>query len=149
MTQEYDDNERGVAFVNDDKRSDNSPDYRGKAKVGGIWYWMSGWKQRPRNGGDPFMAWSFQEMDAEQAEKAENRGGGDGGGRRQGRQGNSRGGSRGNGGGGRQASGRGGGRGQRGGDYGYQNQRNNNDDGGYDNEPQGRQQRDLDDEVPF
>lgn len=39
----YDNTNSGAAFLNDDKRSGNSPDFRGSLDVEGTEYWVSVW----------------------------------------------------------------------------------------------------------
>ena len=50
MSYEQKDNS-GSLFVNDRKEKENQPDYKGSMKVGGVEYWISGWK-KTSNGKD-------------------------------------------------------------------------------------------------
>lgn len=52
-------NNSGSMFRNDDKQSDNQPDYKGSALIDGVEYWVSGWDKRGRNGTD-FISLSFR-----------------------------------------------------------------------------------------
>lgn len=40
---DYDNNNRGVLFKNDNKETDRQPDYKGRIDVGGQEYWLSAW----------------------------------------------------------------------------------------------------------
>lgn len=57
MTQEYDNNLRGVLFKNDRKEKDSHPDYKGSCEVEGTEFWISAWIKEGRNG--KFMSLSF------------------------------------------------------------------------------------------
>jgi hypothetical protein len=61
MTQEYDNNLRGVLFKNDRKEKDTHPDYKGSCEVDGEEYWISAWIKEGRNG--KFMSLSFTEKE--------------------------------------------------------------------------------------
>lgn len=55
----------GAIFRNAEKKSERSPDYGGKAVIGGVEYRISGWiKQNPRGN---FLSLAFSEIDAAQA----------------------------------------------------------------------------------
>jgi len=59
---EYDDTNRGTLFVNDDKQSENSPDYSGPINVDGKEYRLSGWKDQTAKG--PVLRLSIQPKEA-------------------------------------------------------------------------------------
>jgi hypothetical protein len=40
-------NNRGALWKNENKRSENHPDFKGTIVVDGKHYWFSGWKRRP------------------------------------------------------------------------------------------------------
>lgn len=69
MSQEYDNNMRGVLFKNDRKEKDTHPDYKGQAEVDGVEYWLSSWIKQGKNG--KFMSLSFQLKD-QQAQTPQN-----------------------------------------------------------------------------
>jgi len=45
-----------------EKRSDRSPDYSGKALIGGVAYRISGWKKTAKNG-ETFLSLAFRPAD--------------------------------------------------------------------------------------
>lgn len=61
MSQEYDNNLRGVLFKNDRKEKDSHPDYKGQAEVEGEEYWLSAWIKEGNKG--KFMSLSFTAKD--------------------------------------------------------------------------------------
>jgi predicted DNA-binding WGR domain protein len=61
MTQEYDNDLRGVLFKNDRKESDRHPDYKGSAEVDGVEYWIAAWIKEGKKG--KFMSLSFTEKE--------------------------------------------------------------------------------------
>ena len=40
----------GLLFKNDNKTSDQHPDYKGSIMVGGVEYWLSAWIKQGKNG---------------------------------------------------------------------------------------------------
>jgi hypothetical protein len=64
---EYDNTNRGVAFVNDAKESDSHPDMKGSINIEGAEYWLSAWWKTPRNGGEDFLSFSVKPKDAPRA----------------------------------------------------------------------------------
>jgi hypothetical protein len=52
----------GSIFVNDRKESDNHPDSKGAALIGGVEYWVSAWRKAPP-GKKPFLSLSFTPKD--------------------------------------------------------------------------------------
>lgn len=40
----------GSLFVNDRKQQESHADYQGSIMVGGVEYWLNGWKKQTRNG---------------------------------------------------------------------------------------------------
>ena len=64
MTDQYDDNERGCLFRNDKKTNDAQPDYRGKAKIDGKDWGLSGWIKTIQQGamqGQKMLSLAFSE----------------------------------------------------------------------------------------
>ena len=57
MSQQYDNNLRGVLFKNDRKETDAHPYYKGQAEVDGVQYWVSGWIKEGQKG--KFVSLSF------------------------------------------------------------------------------------------
>lgn len=43
---EYDNTNRGAIWKNKDKVEDKHPDFKGSLNVGGVEYWVSGWKRQ-------------------------------------------------------------------------------------------------------
>ena len=61
MSQEYDNNMRGVLFKNDRKERDNHPDYKGSAEIDGVEFWISAWIKEGQKG--KFMSLAFTEKE--------------------------------------------------------------------------------------
>jgi hypothetical protein len=57
---EYDNEKRGVMFVNDNKQTDQHPDLKGSVTVEGVEYWLSGFWKTPKKGGEDFLSVSLQ-----------------------------------------------------------------------------------------
>lgn len=58
----------GALFKNDRKTEDKHPNAKGKALIGGRWYWMSAWTKQTRDG-DPYQSLAFEPMTNEHADK--------------------------------------------------------------------------------
>lgn len=58
----------GSIFEADKEGNEARPDMKGKARIGGMAVWVSGWWNTTR-AGDPFLALKFEEMTEEQVEK--------------------------------------------------------------------------------
>lgn len=58
MSQQYDNNMRGVLFKNDRKENDRHPDYKGSCEIDGVKHWISAWIKESQKG--KFMSLSFQ-----------------------------------------------------------------------------------------
>jgi hypothetical protein len=58
MSQQYDNNMRGVLFKNDRKEQDSHPDYKGSCEINGVEHWISAWIKEGRQG--KFMSLSFK-----------------------------------------------------------------------------------------
>lgn len=61
----------GSLFDNDRKERDTHPDRRGKALIGGVWYWVSAWDKYP-DGKAAFLSLSFEPMTEEHIAKYAN-----------------------------------------------------------------------------
>lgn len=59
---EYDNTNRGVLFKNDNKQSDNHPDYKGNINFDGQDCWLSAWLKESKNGAK-FMSLSVTPKD--------------------------------------------------------------------------------------
>lgn len=66
---QFDANNTGILGRNDYKEKDNHPDSKGRAKINGLWFWISGWN-RTSNGKD-FSSLAFTLMTQEDADKQE------------------------------------------------------------------------------
>ena len=68
---QYDNNLKGVLFVNDKKDKNNpedkKPDMTGNCEIDGTEYWVSAWKRTGTNSGKTFLSLSLQKKDADQA----------------------------------------------------------------------------------
>ena len=54
----YDNNLRGALFQNKERTTEKQPHYRGTCEIGGLQYFISGWKKRSKKG-DIYMSVSF------------------------------------------------------------------------------------------
>lgn len=52
MTQQYDNEMRGIIGKNDRKTDDRHPDIKGQCEILGVQYWISGWKKEKRDGSE-------------------------------------------------------------------------------------------------
>lgn len=50
MSQQYDNTNRGVLFINDRKEQDNHPDRKGSINIEGKEYWLSAWNKETSRG---------------------------------------------------------------------------------------------------
>jgi hypothetical protein len=55
----------GLLFKNDNKSSDQHPDYKGSIMVGGVEYWLSAWIKQGKNG--KFMGLATSPKDSSRA----------------------------------------------------------------------------------
>ena len=58
MTQ-YDESNRGAAWLEKERKSDKSPNYTGKVDIGGVPYRIAVWVKTPVKGGDKFLSFAF------------------------------------------------------------------------------------------
>ncbi len=61
---QYNNELRGVLFTNDRRETDGHPHYQGNCEVEGVSYWLSGWIQQPKKGGDDFVSLALRRKDA-------------------------------------------------------------------------------------
>jgi hypothetical protein len=54
----------GSIKKNDRKEEAKHPDYKGSATIGGVAYWIAGWKREGEDG--PWLSLSFKEKEAKQ-----------------------------------------------------------------------------------
>lgn len=71
MSQQYNDDNRGVLFKNDKQGNEKRPDYTGKINVEGKDYQLSAWIKEGRSG--KFMSLSVQEPRKQGSEPAQHR----------------------------------------------------------------------------
>jgi hypothetical protein len=57
---EFDNTDRGVLYRNDNKTSENHPDYSGSVNVAGADYWLSGWLKESKKDGKKFFSLSVR-----------------------------------------------------------------------------------------
>jgi hypothetical protein len=57
---QYDNNLTGLIGKNDRKESDKHPDIKGNCEIGGVQYWISGWKKDRKNGTGSFYSLRFE-----------------------------------------------------------------------------------------
>ena len=62
MTFEQKDNS-GALFKNKKKEKPTHPDYQGSAKIDGVEFWVSGWLNKPKAGGDTYVSMTFKPKD--------------------------------------------------------------------------------------
>jgi hypothetical protein len=62
MSEQYDNELKGVVFKNDQKEKPEDRDYSGQCTIDGREYWLSGWKNRSKSG-TPFLSLSFKAKD--------------------------------------------------------------------------------------
>ena len=61
MSQEYDNNMRGVLFKNTRMRDGKKdPEYEGQAEIAGIQYWVKSWINVSKKDGSKFMSLKFE-----------------------------------------------------------------------------------------
>ena len=57
---EYDNKDRGVLYKNENKTSENHPDYSGSVNVAGTDFWLSGWLKESKKDGKKFFSLSVR-----------------------------------------------------------------------------------------
>ena len=66
----YDNNNRGSIWKNEDRKSDTHPQFKGSAEVNGVDYWVSGWlRKADANPKAPAMSFSFTAKEQQSATK--------------------------------------------------------------------------------
>ena len=70
MTQEFDNTNRGVLFVNNKKaEGSKQPDRTGSLNVDGVEYFLDGWLKKPQSG-QPFLSVSIKRKDKQPEQQA-------------------------------------------------------------------------------
>lgn len=64
MSQQYDNELKGVLFKNDKKEKDTHPDYKGSAEVEGKKYWLAAWINTSKDD-VKYMSLKFEAQDEE------------------------------------------------------------------------------------
>lgn len=59
---------KGVLFPRK-KDNEKQPDFKGSALIGGVEYWVAGWKRTGKQTGTPFMSLAFQKKGEEPKKK--------------------------------------------------------------------------------
>jgi uncharacterized protein (DUF736 family) len=57
---EFNNTDRGVLYRNQNKTSDNHPDYSGSVNVAGADFWLSGWLKESKKDGKKFFSLSVR-----------------------------------------------------------------------------------------
>jgi hypothetical protein len=66
----FDNNNRGSIWKNEDRKSETHPQFKGSAEVNGVEYWVSGWlRKADANPKAPAMSFSFQAKEQQSAPK--------------------------------------------------------------------------------
>ena len=70
MSDQFDNNLRGVLFKNKDRTeaTPNWPHYQGNAEIDGVKYWVSSWIQTAKTTGEEFMSLSFKPQEQQSAQ---------------------------------------------------------------------------------
>lgn len=58
---------RGSIRANENKQTDNQPDYKGSITINGAKYWLSGWKKKDEETGKPWLSLSATAAEAKPA----------------------------------------------------------------------------------
>ena len=66
MAKEFDNTNRGSAFKNEKKETENHPDLTGSINVEGTEYWLSIWKKESK-AGSPFLSISIRKKEDRQS----------------------------------------------------------------------------------
>jgi hypothetical protein len=70
MTQQYDNELRGIIGKNDRKEKDSHPDIKGQCEILGVQYWISGWRKEKKDGSGSFYSLSFEPKETAPAKAA-------------------------------------------------------------------------------
>lgn len=67
MSEQYDNELRGVLFKNNRRVKDTQPEYTGNVQVGGQEYWLSGWVKTSTKDGSKFFSLALTVKDEKPA----------------------------------------------------------------------------------
>lgn len=70
QAEEYDNEMKGVLFNNKRKTNSSQPDVTGSATIDGVEYWVSGWKNKSKQGVS-FISLSFNTKESEEEEETD------------------------------------------------------------------------------
>ncbi|MEN9806180.1 MAG: hypothetical protein RL756_688 [Pseudomonadota bacterium] len=60
---EYNNDMTGIIGKNDRKESDKHPDIKGHCEIGGVKYWISGWRKERKDGSGSFYSLRYEAAD--------------------------------------------------------------------------------------
>ena len=67
---DYDNSNQGAIWRNEKKETETHPDFTGSATIGGVEYWVKGWKRGPdANPKSPALKLKFARKDEQQDQK--------------------------------------------------------------------------------
>ena len=59
----------GALFTNHNRQKESHPNVKGRAMIGGVWYWVSGWTKLRPNSNERYVSTSYQVMSQEDVNK--------------------------------------------------------------------------------
>lgn len=65
MSRQNRDENSGVLFRNDNKKTDKHPDYTGRATIDGVEYFISGWVKESTKDGKKFFSLAYRRVDSD------------------------------------------------------------------------------------
>jgi hypothetical protein len=71
--QEFDNTNRGAMFLQEEKKTENHPDFSGSINIAGVDHWISGWKKVSKDGEYKFISLSLGEAKKSQPTKKRGR----------------------------------------------------------------------------
>lgn len=66
---EYDNNNKGVLFINDKRESESHPHMKGSATIDGKEYWVSAWSKTSPKVNGKFLSFAYTPKDNQQESK--------------------------------------------------------------------------------
>jgi uncharacterized protein (DUF736 family) len=61
---QYNNELRGVLFVNDRRQTDSHPHYQGQCEIDSVPHWLNAWVKEPAKGGADYLSLAFRRKDA-------------------------------------------------------------------------------------